>query len=736
MPTRLSTIADLHPIGAHGLCPWAFPAKRRTPIPGRKRSFRPDSLLPNSFRRRPRPHSGEPKVSVSTKPERTDTQMLKNLPLSKILLSLAAVSVIAVAAVGGTFANFTATPTAIASNAFASGTLSMTRSGSGAIFSASTMKIGDSVTGSVTITNSGTLAGVYSLAGSTTGSAPLASQLNLKVYRDVDGGTALYDGSLGAVTSASLGTSLAGEAHVFYFHVTFPTTGTDAGDNVLQGLAVSTTFTWSATAGVGECRRFIKTASKVTVGLISGSDRRLRRRLRRPDGRRLQAGGRLLGLHGAEDSGRGLALDRAIPGTRRGHRRRDHVLRPIRRRVASSPTASSTSFRRPAGSPIARRAMRIQARDPWTIRLAGQVGRVSFSVPVAGYILFYAHTREVRGALICLVALVLVFAMLRWIWRKEAIAPARRVAQCASSSSPPVSASLLPVDSRSSARLRSRARLPFPRTTSRRTHCRTTFRCHRAPTCSPGTATAVAGGNVDGLSIDFGTVPSARTFASVFRITNVSSATRTATLTLSSVPQVAVGDLRIQRRAAPATLAAGASTTLDWSRPRRPLQAEVGARSGLASLGRVGSTATTRSTSTRRLRRPAHRPGRRSLRAASTSPGAPRPRRRISPATTSTAPAVAPTPSSRRLRRSALTYSDVATVDGTAYTYKIHAVSSGVPVLDSLDSTDGECHGRCDGSRSGHLHHAGKRRRQRRGLRECRERLRASRSRSRSPPVR
>jgi len=110
--------------------------------------------------------------------------MPKNLPLSKILLSLAAVSVLAVAAVGGTFANFTATPTAIASNAFASGTLSMTRSGSGAIFNASAMKIGDSATGTVTITNTGTLAGVYSLSGSTTGSAPLASQLNLKIYKD------------------------------------------------------------------------------------------------------------------------------------------------------------------------------------------------------------------------------------------------------------------------------------------------------------------------------------------------------------------------------------------------------------------------------------------------------------------------------------------------------------------------------------------------------------------------
>jgi signal peptidase len=62
-------------------------------------------------------------------------------------------------------------------------------------------------------------------------------------------------------------------------------------------------------------------------------------------------------------------------------------------------------------------------RDPWTIRLAGQVGRVSFSVPVAGYVLYYAHTREVRGALICLAAVFLLVGMLRWIWRKEATAP-------------------------------------------------------------------------------------------------------------------------------------------------------------------------------------------------------------------------------------------------------------------------------------------------------------------------
>jgi len=173
--------------------------------------------------------------------------MLKHLPLTKILLSLAAISVVAVAAVGGTFANFTATPTTIASNAFASGTLTMDRSGSGAIFSSAAMKIGQTATGSVTITNTGSLAGAYTLSGSSLGSAALAAQLHLTLYKDTDGGTAIYDGPLGSF-SASLGTFAAsGDAHTFYFHVSLPTTGSDAGDNALQGLSADESFTWSAT---------------------------------------------------------------------------------------------------------------------------------------------------------------------------------------------------------------------------------------------------------------------------------------------------------------------------------------------------------------------------------------------------------------------------------------------------------------------------------------------------------
>jgi len=61
------------------------------------------------------------------------------------------------------------------------------------------------------------------------------------------------------------------------------------------------------------------------------------------------------------------------------------------------------------------------ARDPWTIKLPDRVGRMSFSVPYAGYVLWYLHTREIRTALILLGALIALTAMLRWIWRGEPV---------------------------------------------------------------------------------------------------------------------------------------------------------------------------------------------------------------------------------------------------------------------------------------------------------------------------
>lgn len=200
----------------------------------------------------------------------------------------------------------------------------------------------------------------------------------------------------------------------------------------------------------------------------------------------------------------------------------------------------------------------------------------------------------------------------------------------------------------------------------------------------PGTSTAVAAGNVDGLSIDLGTVPSARTFSSVFRITNVSSATRTATLNLSSVPQVASA-VFASSGGTTATLAAGATTTLSVTTST----IVAGRGTGTLRLGLSGTSWLYRDYSFHVDEAP-EAPG------ATTGTQKPAGRIDLSWGATSTTTNLAGYDVYRSnggaytkltaTPQLALTYSDTATVDGTAYTYKIHAVSSGTPVLDSLDS--------------------------------------------------
>jgi signal peptidase len=64
------------------------------------------------------------------------------------------------------------------------------------------------------------------------------------------------------------------------------------------------------------------------------------------------------------------------------------------------------------------------ARDPWAIRLNDRVGKVAFDVPLAGYLLYYAHTREIRAVLLLVFAVFVLFGILRWIWRSEPARPA------------------------------------------------------------------------------------------------------------------------------------------------------------------------------------------------------------------------------------------------------------------------------------------------------------------------
>lgn len=192
--------------------------------------------------------------------------------------------------------------------------------------------------------------------------------------------------------------------------------------------------------------------------------------------------------------------------------------------------------------------------------------------------------------------------------------------------------------------------------------------------------TTVAGGNVDNLSLDFGTVPSARTFASVFRITNVSGATHTATLSLANIPQISsIGSGSI-------TLAAGASASVSITTS----STVAGRGIGTLRLGLSGISWLYRDYPVRIDESPE-------------APGAPsavqKPAGRLDLAWT--ASSTVTNLAGYDVYRSSggaytklnatpltgLTYSDTATADGTTYTYKVHAVSSGTPVLDSLDST-------------------------------------------------
>jgi hypothetical protein len=201
----------------------------------------------------------------------------------------------------------------------------------------------------------------------------------------------------------------------------------------------------------------------------------------------------------------------------------------------------------------------------------------------------------------------------------------------------------------------------------------------------PGTSTAVASGDVDSLALDFGAVPSARTFTSVFRITNVSGATRTATLTLSNVPQVSSAVFALSGSSS-VTLASGAWTTLTVT-----TSATVAGRgTGSLRLGLSGISWLYRDYSFHLDESP-------EAPTALASVQKPAGRLDLSWTASTTVTNLAGYDLYRssgaaytKLNPSPLTgttYTDTATVDGTAYTYKLTAVSSGSPILTSLDSS-------------------------------------------------
>lgn len=199
---------------------------------------------------------------------------------------------------------------------------------------------------------------------------------------------------------------------------------------------------------------------------------------------------------------------------------------------------------------------------------------------------------------------------------------------------------------------------------------------------TPGSA---ASGDVDSLDIDLGLVAAPGTVTDVFTVENVSSQSRTATLSLQGPAQAASVAFETSGTAS-VTLAPGASSAVSIATS----PAVAGRGVGTIRLALDGSTWLYRDYAL-------------ALDAAPAAPGSPtatpRPGGRIDlswPSSTTTTNLAGydvyrsdggPFTKLNPSPVPATSYSDASGVEGTGYTYKVRAVSTGAPVLESLDST-------------------------------------------------
>jgi spore coat-associated protein N len=144
----------------------------------------------------------------------------------------------------------------------ANGTLSLSNSlNGGAVLTAQNLKPGDSRTGQVTVNNTGSLDGAFSLAQANLVDTPgpfggrLSDGLQLSVEQISAGGStvsSVYSGVLSGLGTRQLGTLAAGESRNYRFTATFPDGGhppaPGAGDNGFQRSAVQVDYVWTATA--------------------------------------------------------------------------------------------------------------------------------------------------------------------------------------------------------------------------------------------------------------------------------------------------------------------------------------------------------------------------------------------------------------------------------------------------------------------------------------------------------
>ncbi|MEX5271592.1 TasA family protein [Kocuria sabuli] len=161
----------------------------------------------------------------------------------RVLVPLAGLAAAAALAVGSG-ADFTSNSVNSA-NAYTTGTLTQANSkANSAIFALDNLKPGDTLNGTVTITNSGSLPATFKLSETATNGFTTKSNLKLTIT-EAGSATPVWSGTFGDLTTAGpkdLGTWEAGAAKTFVFSVTLA----QSADNTEQGKTATATYSWNA----------------------------------------------------------------------------------------------------------------------------------------------------------------------------------------------------------------------------------------------------------------------------------------------------------------------------------------------------------------------------------------------------------------------------------------------------------------------------------------------------------
>lgn len=168
----------------------------------------------------------------------------------KVLVPLATLLAAGAVAVGSGATFTSSTGNTISS--VTSGTLSHDNSKKdGAIFNLSNMKPGDTVNGSLTLTNTGSLPAKFSLTEVSSNNAFAGSNLSLSITDTAAGGAVVYNGTFGGLQDGAanpLGTWAPAEAHTYRFTVKLDA----ATPNTDQGKTANAVYKWDSVQLDGE----------------------------------------------------------------------------------------------------------------------------------------------------------------------------------------------------------------------------------------------------------------------------------------------------------------------------------------------------------------------------------------------------------------------------------------------------------------------------------------------------